>query len=191
MSEPTNRDAFFPHAETHMSDTSPLLVQLLIDQRQRWERGDRIRVEAYLKDYADLAEDPAVLSELVANELVLRREKGEKPEFAEFDCTACHHDLKQNSPRQAYSVAQADRGIIPGQKRVGQLPWGTWYYPLLPTLKSNVGGAPQGLEANLATLDHLMRRKDPPRDEVRRQATLAIAQFDGWISQLIQVLPPV
>lgn len=108
------------------------------------------------------------------------------PEFAEFDCTACHHDLKRQSPRQDYYVGQADRGIIPRSRRVGQLPWGTWYYPLLPVLQRHVIGAPKEIEANLALLDHLMRQKEPPREEVRRQAAGLRDQLDGWITTLVQ-----
>src|SRR5205085_2172708 len=49
------------------------------------------------------------------------------PEFAEYDCYACHHSLQEPSPRQ--SPRPARFGL-----KVGQLPWGTWYFPLVDHL---------------------------------------------------------
>jgi hypothetical protein len=46
------------------------------------------------------------------------------PELAEYDCFACHHDLQQSSWR---SKERKSPGLPPGS-----LPWGTWYFSLLP-----------------------------------------------------------
>jgi hypothetical protein len=108
------------------------------------------------------------------------------PEFAEYDCTACHHDLKRRSARQDYYNSLADRGIVPGKQKVGQLPWGTWYYPLMPVLQRHVIGAPKELQTNLAALDKLMRLKEPPRQEVRKKAGQLRDQLDGWIVTLVR-----
>jgi hypothetical protein len=51
------------------------------------------------------------------------------PEFAEYDCFACHHDLQHKSWRRE---GYAKRG--PNQKTLGFPRWGTWYYPLLANL---------------------------------------------------------
>jgi hypothetical protein len=108
------------------------------------------------------------------------------PEFAEYDCTACHHDLKRLSARQDSYVDKADRGIIPRKQRAGELPWGTWYYPLLPVLQRHVIGGPKDLEADLALLDYLMRRREPPRGDVTRLAVKLRGQLDEWIETLVQ-----
>src|SRR5437899_4916910 len=52
------------------------------------------------------------------------------PEFAEYDCFACHHNLGQPSWRQ-----RQERRLRPGA-----LPWGTWYFPLIPLLDSRPSG---------------------------------------------------
>jgi hypothetical protein len=45
------------------------------------------------------------------------------PEFAEYDCFACHHDLQAKSWRQ-------ERGYA--SRKAGELIWGTWYMSMLP-----------------------------------------------------------
>lgn len=46
------------------------------------------------------------------------------PEFAEYDCFACHHDLQSPSPRVEH------RGH-PGEPATGSLQWGTWYLSMV------------------------------------------------------------
>jgi hypothetical protein len=47
------------------------------------------------------------------------------PEFAEYDCFACHHQLQGKSWRQ-------ENGAV--DRKPGSLPWGTWYAAALPDL---------------------------------------------------------
>lgn len=50
------------------------------------------------------------------------------PEFAEFSCFACHHDLRQDSARQAQDQKH-DRLTLAGRRtNPGTLPWGEWYF---------------------------------------------------------------
>jgi hypothetical protein len=94
------------------------------------------------------------------------------PEFAEYNCAACHHELKEPSGRR-------ERGF--GPRAAGQLPWGTWYYPLLPTLaRSAPGGGTAGRDL-LAGLDKLMRARVPNEDAVARQAGEAAARVNDWL----------
>ncbi len=61
---------------------SPLpLVQ---DHRQRWRRGERMPVEAYLEQFRPAGVDAADLLDLVYNEVVLREEDGESPQLDEY-----------------------------------------------------------------------------------------------------------
>ena len=101
------------------------------------------------------------------------------PEFAEYDCTACHHDLSSPSQRQAHALRLAGKGK--GKRRAGDLHWGTWYYPLLETLARHVGGAPEGLLASLGELDRLMRLRYPPPQRVAEQARRSLKGLDRWI----------
>jgi hypothetical protein len=48
------------------------------------------------------------------------------PEFAEFDCFACHHDLKEKSWRQRVSFG--------ANSKPGRLPWNSWTYSVISRL---------------------------------------------------------
>jgi hypothetical protein len=73
------------------------------------------------------------------------------PEFAAYDCAACHHDLQSPSWRQKLG----DTRRAPGSLR-----WGTWYVALLP----EVTGAPT--EAGIVRLRKLLEKPLPSRSEV-------------------------
>jgi hypothetical protein len=103
------------------------------------------------------------------------------PEFAEYDCTACHHDLTTPSQRQERSLKMA------GKERAGDLPWGTWYYPLLPVLNRYVPGAPAELWPTLTELNRLMRLRRPPRPQVTARAHRALELLDQWIAGVRRV----
>jgi WD40 repeat protein len=56
----------------------------LIDQRRRWERGDRVQVETYLNDRPGLRDDAEQVLELIEHEITLREEQGETPPLEEY-----------------------------------------------------------------------------------------------------------
>src|SRR5262245_4655785 len=60
----------------------PSAVRRLDEQRRRWRRGERPRVEACL----DGAERPGAdeLLDLIYNEVLLREEDGERPQLGEY-----------------------------------------------------------------------------------------------------------
>jgi WD40 repeat protein len=57
---------------------------LLIDQRRRWEQGDRVLVETYLNDRPSLRGDAEQVLELIEHEITLREEHGETPQLEEY-----------------------------------------------------------------------------------------------------------
>jgi serine/threonine protein kinase len=61
-----------------------LAAALAVDQRQRWQRGERIRAEDYLKGCPALAADTERALELVYGEFLLREELGEAPRADEY-----------------------------------------------------------------------------------------------------------
>jgi len=69
-----------------------------------------------------------VVSAEQALELLAQRAKPENkspwPEFAEYDCFACHHSLGESWRQQ--------RGY--GSRLPGALPWGTWYFSMAEQL---------------------------------------------------------
>ena len=54
------------------------------DQRRRWARGERVLVEDYLKEFADLLGDPEVLLDLIYHEVIVREEFGDAPGLEEY-----------------------------------------------------------------------------------------------------------
>jgi predicted ATPase len=57
---------------------------LLIDQRRRWDQGDRVLVETYLSDQPGLRSATDKVLELIEHELVLREERGDSPQLDEY-----------------------------------------------------------------------------------------------------------
>ena len=53
------------------------------DQRRRWQRGERVLVEAYLQEHPHLEAEAECLLQLVNNEVVLREAWNETPRLEE------------------------------------------------------------------------------------------------------------
>jgi hypothetical protein len=94
------------------------------------------------------------------------------PEFAAYDCFACHHDLAQPSWRQA---------LVYGSRKPGAPAWGTWEFALLP--RALAFPRPEvDAEAAMSSIDRLrsaMSQTRPGRDQIpalARTASAAIAK---------------
>src|SRR5712692_5825951 len=61
-----------------------LVLRLANDQQRRWRDGDRITVAAYFAHYPVLLETEECAGMLIANELRLREEVGDKPDFEAY-----------------------------------------------------------------------------------------------------------
>jgi hypothetical protein len=128
---------------------------------------------------ADRDRDPAfearawmvgqVVSARAALELLRYRAENRKPwpEFAEYNCAACHHDLTgQERQKRGY-----------GPRRPGDLPWGSWYYPVLPTLAV---GEVAGRVLDIGDLGWLMRARRPDQTKVAARAKGLAKELDAW-----------
>ncbi|HZZ81723.1 MAG TPA: protein kinase [Gemmataceae bacterium] len=62
----------------------PTPDDLLDEQRERWQRGERKFVEAYLEQHPSFRSDRAFQLDLIYNEIVLRESIGEKPRHEEY-----------------------------------------------------------------------------------------------------------
>jgi serine/threonine protein kinase len=60
------------------------LPRLVADQRQRWQRGERGLVEAYLREWPVLLGDTESQLDLIYNEMLLREDGGEVPGLEEY-----------------------------------------------------------------------------------------------------------
>jgi WD40 repeat protein/tetratricopeptide (TPR) repeat protein len=54
------------------------------DQRARWQRGERVKVEAYVDQYAALQSDDNAILDLIYNEVLLREQQREAPRLEEY-----------------------------------------------------------------------------------------------------------
>lgn len=129
-----------------------------------------------------------VASAKAAAELLASRAKDRQrwPEFAEFDCYSCHHDLVSPSWRQQ---READSGPSP----VGSLRWGSWYFALTEQALQIPGGGRES-DTALAELRKVMNAhaKDQPGPDPGDAHTRAVAvaeQLQGWLDQNAGRLP--
>lgn len=138
---------------------------------RHWKRADDV------KRYPDLEARAWLVGQLTsaraAVELTSHRaaNSGRKPwpEFAEYNCAACHHQLAG--------------GLAPpakGKRLPGDLLWGTWYFPLLPTLASTDRGAPKEFTNTLATFGGLMEKRVPHEADVITKAKDLADDLKGW-----------
>jgi tRNA A-37 threonylcarbamoyl transferase component Bud32/tetratricopeptide (TPR) repeat protein len=67
-----------------MTESVELAALLRVEQRTRWQRGDRVPVEAYLQLHPTLRTDPHAVVDLIWGEVILRRRRGESPQLEEY-----------------------------------------------------------------------------------------------------------
>jgi hypothetical protein len=89
------------------------------------------------------------------------------PEFSEYDCFSCHHDLQAASWRQKPALAGRPAGIYR---------WGTWYFPLLadseraPLLAKQWDANGEIPMPEFQELRELMGKPVPNRSQVSQRA---------------------
>ena len=71
-------------AQAGLLSAAELAVLLRIDQRQRWQAGERIPAEDYLRRHPALRANPEAAVDLVYGEFLLREGHGERPDPEEF-----------------------------------------------------------------------------------------------------------
>src|SRR5262249_38047400 len=96
------------------------------------------------------------------------------PEFAEYNCAACHHNLTGKDESRS-------RGA--GRLPVGALPWGTWYQPIVPILAARL--TPERELAALERLPGLMSKRLPDRSAVAREARAGA----GALEECLRTVP--
>lgn len=57
---------------------------LRIDQRYRWQRGERVSAETYLQKHCEISHDAETAVDLIFNEYLVREQCGDQPDVAEF-----------------------------------------------------------------------------------------------------------
>lgn len=95
------------------------------------------------------------------------------PEFSEYDCFTCHHDLQGDSWRQKLPISS---------RRPGIFRWGTWYFPILA---SNPWSSVLGQNGRLTSLTVLQNEMSKPRPDSATVVSLA----GKLIAELEQQMP--
>ena len=100
------------------------------------------------------------------------KDKAPWPEFAEYDCYACHHGLRDEKWRR-------DRDFT--RRPPGSYPWGTWYTALAPAVAAQWPGseAKQSVAA-LQELEKLMSQPYPEPSKVAEKARSAGQALAPW-----------
>jgi eukaryotic-like serine/threonine-protein kinase len=75
-------DAFLAQAGSLSPDE--VAATLRVDQRQRWQAGERILAESYLQRHSQVRADPETAVDLVFNEFLVRDQLGERPDAEEY-----------------------------------------------------------------------------------------------------------
>jgi hypothetical protein len=111
-----------------------------------------------------------------ALELLADRASGDRkpwPEFAEYDCFACHHELAAQSWRQRQYASQS------GKLRIGAPRWGTWHYPLVRLLSPTAPASADDGPHELALLEDLMSTPAADRRAIGEHARAAARAFQN------------
>jgi hypothetical protein len=128
-------------------------------------------VEARLWAIGQVASAKAAL-ELLA---VRADEKKQRtwPEFAEYDCYACHHDLPADSARHKRGYAK---------RLPGTLPWNDWYYAMFRDAAAKLPLAGPDFGTMLDGLAVEMNKPLPNAQQVAEQARTAARSLDQRLS---------
>jgi hypothetical protein len=102
------------------------------------DKGGSFPAQAWAVGQAATARAAADLLARRAREASASGRPSPWPEFSEYDCFACHHDLADQPWRQARAGGGAGRA--PGTPT-----WGTWCYPAALTLARQAGGPQRAL----------------------------------------------
>ena len=99
------------------------------------------------------------------------------PEFAEYGCFSCHHDLRDEPWRRNRKR--------PHGSKAGELDWGSWTYSLLETLgiASESSAAKAGLK-EISRLRESMTSRIPDQATIALEAKAAAKSLDPWIAEL-------
>ncbi len=140
------------------------------DEAQAWALGQAVTARAALRLLIGRAD--AAASELAANKPT------SWPEFSEFDCFRCHHDLRgtDSGQRARLAIPVADR-LAPG----GYL-WGTWYFAMTQALAEQ-NKAPE-FGAKVTVLSRVMAQPFAEPISVHDGATALVAALEPLAASL-------
>ncbi len=137
------------------------------DEAQAWGIGQLLTTQAALDLLAHRSAEAAAKPTVVW------------PEFSEYDCYACHHDLRGMTRAQQPALTLFERDSA---HRVGGYRWGSWYRALTPILAQRAQH-PEATNA-LSELAKTMSSSAPDPVAARTQALAAREQLAPLVTAL-------
>jgi hypothetical protein len=126
-----------------------------------------------------------VAAEAALDVLKHRAEKGAVwPEFAEYDCFGCHHNLTSPSWRQEQGPLQS--------RKLGMLKWGSWYFSMPRALAADLLQSPNPMP-NLDSLETHMETRLLDRSKVPARVDAALkglSELKAELDKLPKLRPP-
>src|SRR5262245_59668242 len=149
-------DAFLAQA----GDLSPdeVAATLRVDQRQRWQAGERVLAEIYLQRHPQVRAEPETAVDLVFNEFLVRDDRGERPDAEEYlrrfpeyvevlGAQIELHRAMDSDPSTVAAAPRLDRATTPDRNSAGT--------PLRPPAAFVLGGGMPSAQE----LQTLLRRR--------------------------------
>jgi WD40 repeat protein len=116
-------------------------ARLLDDQRARWEQGDRKTVADYLQQFPELAADPEGIVDLLYQEVLLRKARGEVPRLSDYLRRFPHYATRLGQQFDLHEFLEAGglAKTVETRLRIGQAPTGRVGRVLEPELPAIPG----------------------------------------------------
>ncbi len=95
------------------ADTALPLAFLMADQRQRWQRGERVFLESYFEQHPEWGESNELLLDLVYHEILVREQRGDEPTLEEYVKRFPH---LANDLRMHFEVHTALGAVTPAEE---------------------------------------------------------------------------
>ncbi len=88
-------------------ETTSVVAVLLVDQRERWQLGERIPAESYLRRFPTLEANSEAVVELTYGEFMLREEHGDRPALEELLCRFPEHEARLRQQIELHQLLEA------------------------------------------------------------------------------------
>jgi serine/threonine-protein kinase len=108
-------DAFL--AEVGALPPGEVTAVLRVDQRERWQAGERVPAEEYLRRHPAVAASPEAALDLIFNEFLLRGHLGEEPSIGEYRRRFPEHADTLQAQIELHRAIAADSGSSAGPSR--------------------------------------------------------------------------